>query len=97
MTMDERDHAEAARNARALLDPNDPPRSVFVGVGYDSGSDFCHGVNKASVKQDETVLDVIETLATHLNVVARVTGQDRKTIAAHALEVARGQKAINDD
>jgi hypothetical protein len=27
---------------------------------------------------------------------ARVTGQDRSTIAAHALEVARGQETIND-
>jgi hypothetical protein len=95
--MDERDHTETARHARALLDPDDPPRSFFVGVGYDSGSDFAHGVNKASIEQDEAALDVIETLATHLNLVARVTGQDRKTIAAHALEVARGQEAINDD
>ena len=90
----EQDHEAAARNARALIDPDDPPRAFFVGVAYDSGSDFAHGVNKASAEQGEAVLDVMETLATHLNVVAQATGKDRKEIAGYALEIARGQEEL---
>lgn len=91
---DEQSHSEAARNARALIDPDDPPRAFFVGVAYENGSDFAHGVNKASVDSGEGVLDVMETLATHLNVVARATGTDQKEIAEHALSVARKQEEL---
>lgn len=90
----EQSHTEAVREARALLDPDDPPRSYFVGVAYENGSDFASGVNKASVESGQAQVDLIETLATHANVVARSLGEDRSTVLGYALQVAREQEEI---
>lgn len=91
---EERDE-EALRQARALLKPDDEiVRGYFVGVSYNSGNDYAFGINKASHEASTEVEDALETLATHLNVVAKATGQDVEKIATAALAVAEDQEEV---
>lgn len=82
--------AAALHAGRDLLDPDNPPRSLFVAVTNDSSADFSIGVNSLD---DDQGADLAENLATHLNAVASLTGLEPENVAGVALGMARDQRA----
>lgn len=79
----------SVRTAEKILDPDDAPRALFVGLFHEQGTDYSHGVNETTVESLHRDRARIEVLATHLTTLAEHTQYDRETIAEWALEVSR--------
>ena len=80
---------QTVRNAESILDPDDAPRALFVGLFHGGGTDYSHGVNETTVESLHRDRARIEVLATHITALAEHTQYDRETIANWALEVSR--------
>lgn len=87
----EEPYEQTVRHARKMLDPEDPPRSLFLGVTYANGSDF---VYRHSAAAEKPAVDLAEVLATHLSAAASVCGEDVETMADIAVRVAETQETV---
>ena len=81
------DHA--VRVGEQILDPDDAPRALFVGLFHGGGTDYSIGVNETTVESLHRDRARIEVLATHITALAEHTQYDRETIAEWALDVSK--------
>ena len=66
------DWEESIRTARAILDPDEPPRALYVGLFHLNGTDYSMGVNNAVVLSEGETSEraAAEVLASHLSALA---------------------------
>jgi hypothetical protein len=80
---------QALRDASALLDDDiERPRSFFLGMRYENGTDYVHAHAAAGpAGLDEKVYHLFSPLAVHVQQVAEAANADPETVVECALEV----------
>jgi hypothetical protein len=80
---------QALRDASVLLDDDfERPRSFFLGVQYESGTDYVHAHTETDpAGLDGKVYDLFSPLAVHVKQVAEAANSDPETVLECAAEL----------
>ena len=80
---------QTVRDAKSILDPDDAPRALFVGLFHENGTDYTIGVNETLVEPKDVERARVEVLAAQIEATAEESQYDAETLTEWALDVLR--------